>query len=89
MSLSAKLVTLLLKRGYMPKFNSRIAGALVLAAASVSSAQAALPTEVTAAFSAISTDATDLLATGWPVLIVVFGGMILMKLFKKVASKAT
>lgn len=54
-----------------------------------STAQAALPTAVDTAFTDFQANATALLDKGWPLLIAVFGGMVLMKLFKKVGSKAT
>lgn len=49
---------------------------------------AALPTEATAAFTALSTNATDVIAAIWPILALVTGGFALMKLFKKGASRA-
>lgn len=59
--------------------------ALMLAAAS---AQAALPAEATAAFSAISGNVTDVLAAMWPIVALATGGFVLVKLFKKGANKA-
>jgi len=53
------------------------------------SAHAALPPEATAAFTGISDDYTALAAVAWPVAGTVVGGMILLKLFKKMANKAT
>lgn len=53
------------------------------------SAHAALPAAVDTAFTDFQANATALLDKGWPLLIAVFGGMVLMKLFKKVGSKAT
>lgn len=53
------------------------------------SAHAALPTAVDTAFTDFQANATALLDKGWPLLIAVFGGMVLMKLFKKVGNKAT
>jgi len=52
-------------------------------------AQAALPTEAAAAFSTISTNVTDILASVWPIVATMTGGFVLIKLFKKGASKAT
>lgn len=48
-----------------------------------------LPTYVTEAFTKLSGQAEALIAAGWPVLILVFGGLTLMKLFKKFGNKAT
>lgn len=53
------------------------------------SAHAALPTAVDTAFTDFQANATALIDKGWPLLIAVFGGMVLMKLFKKVGNKAT
>jgi hypothetical protein len=52
-------------------------------------AQAVLPTEVTAAFTAVTTDGTGMISAGWPVLVAITGGLVLMGIFKKVISKAT
>lgn len=54
----------------------------------VSSAHAALPTEATAAFTAVSDNATAVLAAVWPIVGLVTGGFILIRLFKKGANKA-
>lgn len=67
-----------------------LAIALVPALLAVSSAShAALPVYITDAFTEMQTNATDLIAEAWPVLILVFGGLVLMKLFKKFANRAT
>lgn len=57
-----------------------VAFALV-AAAGV--ANAALPTEATAAFTAVSGNVTDIFAAIWPIIATVTGGFVLIKLFKK------
>jgi len=61
--------------------------AVGLMAVSVS-ANAALPTEATAAFTALSGNVTDILAAVWPIVTLAVGGFVLIKLFKKGASKA-
>lgn len=67
-----------------------LAIALVPALLAVSSAShAALPVYITDAFAEMKTNATDLIAEAWPVLILVFGGLVLMKLFKKFGNRAT
>lgn len=48
-----------------------------------------LPTYVTDAFATMTGQAEALISQAWPVLIVIFGGGILMKLFKKFGNKAT
>lgn len=60
----------------------------VLMSGVISSAHAALPTEATAAFSAISGNVTDVLAAMWPIVALATGGFVLVKLFKKGANKA-
>lgn len=61
-------------------------GALVLG--SIASAHAALPAEATAAFTTISGNVTDVFAVVWPIVAMVTGGFILIRLFKKGANKA-
>lgn len=76
----------------VPSFSRRGAGMSVAAVAALLasvSAHAALPTVVSDAITSFQTDTVSLINLGWPFLIAVFGGMLLMKLFKKVANKAT
>lgn len=54
-----------------------------------SASHAALPVYVTDAFASMQSDAADLMAQAWPVLIFIFGGFILMKMFKKFIGRAT
>lgn len=63
-----------------------VAGSLMLAAAA---AHAELPTAATAAFTTVASDAGAMLDAGWPVLVGITGGFVLMKLFKKVVSRAS
>ena len=60
-----------------------------LALGAVGSANAALPAIVGTSITSFQTDALALIDLGWPLLVAVFGGMVFMKLFKKVGSKAT
>lgn len=73
--------------------SARIKGLLAVAggvlAAASSSVFAAIPAEATAAITAMETDATAMVADGWPILVAVTGGLILMGVFKKVLSRAT
>jgi len=62
-------------------------GAAVLLASG--SAHAELPAPVAAAFTTIETNFTDLETAGWPVVATITGGLILIKLFKKFANRAT
>lgn len=73
----------------MQNIKTRAAVAATLAMGAFASAHAALPTAVDTAFTDFQANATALLDKGWPLLIAVFGGMVLMKLFKKVGNKAT
>ncbi len=52
-------------------------------------ANAALPTAATDAITAIQTDGTAMIEAGWPVAVAIFGGLIIIKLFKKVLTKVT
>lgn len=51
-------------------------------------AQAALPTEATAAFTSLTGYVTDIFAAIWPIIGLTVGGFALIKLFKKGASRA-
>lgn len=61
-----------------------VAGLTVVAG----SAHAALPTEATAAFTGLSGNVTDIFAAVWPIVAMVVGGFVLIKLFKKGANAA-
>jgi hypothetical protein len=50
-------------------------------------ANAALPTEATAAFTTLSTNVTDVLAATWPVFALSVGGFALFKLVKRGVGK--
>jgi hypothetical protein len=52
-------------------------------------AHAALPTPVSGFFTGLSTDFAELEGYAWPVLMVITGGFIWMKLAKRAANKAT
>lgn len=65
------------------------ANALAVGGAVVgTAAHAAVPTEATDALTALQTDGLSLIGSGWPVLGAIVGGLILMGIFKRVASKA-
>jgi hypothetical protein len=51
-------------------------------------ANAALPTDATAAFTAMSGNVTDIMAAVWPISIALTGGYFLLKHFKKGANRA-
>lgn len=63
--------------------------ALFAAAGASASASAALPTALTDAITAIQTDGAALIDAGWPVFVAITGGLIFMKLGKKVINRAT
>jgi len=65
----------------------RILVGSLIALASVG-AHAALPTEATAAFSALTGNVSDITTAVWPILASVVGAFALMKLFKKGTSRA-
>jgi len=60
----------------------------VMAAVGSVAAHAALPTEATAAFTALTTNVSDITSAVWPILASVVGAFALMKLFKKGAGRA-
>lgn len=65
-------------------------GAIIAASVGLATtAQAALPEGVTAAFTTVQTDAGSMIDAGWPVLVGITVGFVLMKLFKKVVSRAS
>lgn len=67
--------------------NKGAIGAAVFGLAS--SAFAALPAAATTAITTLETDAGSMVDSGWPILVAVTGGLILMGVFKKVLSRAT
>ena len=70
--------------------NRKSKGLLALALLSATgAANAALPTALTDALSSIQTDGTALIEAGWPVFVAITGGLILIKLGKKVIGKVT
>ena len=65
------------------------ATALVGSALAIGSASAEIPVEATTAITAVQTDGTAMIAAGWPVVAAIVGGLILIKLFKKVMGKVS
>ena len=65
------------------------AAALVGSALTIGSASAEIPPEATTAITAVQTDGTAMIAAGWPVVAAIVGGLILIKLFKKVMGKVS
>jgi hypothetical protein len=70
------------------KQNGVLAGVLAAGSMIASSAMAAVPTEVTTAFTSISDTAAGILALVWPIATAVTVGFVGLKLFKKGANKA-
>ncbi|MFZ2973583.1 MAG: major coat protein [Ferribacterium limneticum] len=62
-------------------------GVVVFSTVAAGAAQAALPTEATAAFTSIQSSVTEILAAIWPIVAAVTGGFVLIGLFKKGAGK--
>ena len=52
-------------------------------------ANAALPTAASDAITAVQTDGAAMITAGWPVAVAIVGGLVLIKLFKKVVGKVT
>jgi hypothetical protein len=65
-----------------------IASVLLVSIGVTGSAFAAVPAAATAAFTSIETDAAAMLDAGWPILLALTAGFVIMKLFKKVVNKA-
>lgn len=63
-----------------------IGGSVLMASAT---AHAELPAPVTAAFTQIETDFGEMETLAWGVAASVVGGLILIKLFKKLANRST
>lgn len=76
-------------KGAVRNAGKKVGAGLALIVFGMGSALAELPTEVTAAFTAVKTDGASMIALGWPVVTAVVGGLLLIKLFKKVASRST
>jgi len=72
----------------MNKLQQKLLAGSGLVTGMIASAHAALPTEATTAFTAISGNVTDVLAAMWPIVALATGGFVLVKLFKKGANKA-
>jgi len=53
------------------------------------SANAAVPAEASAALTSVVTDATALIAEGWPVIAAIVVSFVLFKIFKRVVSAST
>lgn len=70
-------------------FKSKVNTVVLAAAALVASGSAMAAGEATAAMTAISTEASALIADAWPIATTIVVAMISIKLFKKFANKAS
>lgn len=68
---------------------TKIAAALAAPVLLIGQAHAALPTEITTAFTSISDTVTGILALVWPIATTLVVGFVGLKLFKKGANKAS
>lgn len=64
-----------------------IATALAVAAAGIASAHAALPAAIATEFDKVQADGLALADLVWPILLALFGAVLLMKLAKRFGSK--
>jgi len=74
------------------KLQARVLGAVssvALLGLSAAGANAALPTAASDAITAVQTDGAAMITAGWPVAVAIVGGLVLIKLFKKVIGKVT
>lgn len=69
------------------KLLMKIGAGSALVAAGVSSAFAAVPTAVGTTLTSIQADGLELAELVWPVLLTLFGAVLLMKLAKRFGSK--
>lgn len=72
----------------MSKLQLKVVAVASMFVGSVGSAMAAVPAEVTTAFSSINDTATGILGLVWPIATAVTVGFVGLKLFKKGANKA-
>jgi len=71
----------------MKNFMKKIGGGVAAVVGMVGSAHAALPTAIGTELTSVQTDGLALADLVWPVLIALFGATLIMKLFKRFASK--
>ena len=69
------------------KISAPVAAAVAGSLALVGQAFAALPPSVSSAMTSIQTDGMALIDLAWPVVAALVGGFVLIKLFKRAASK--
>lgn len=76
-------------KGFLATKKAQISSGVVVGMAMVSgAANAALPTEATDMFTSITTDATSAINAGWPLMLAITGGLIVMGIVKKVLGRA-
>jgi len=73
------------------KLQSRVLGSVSVVSllGLAAGANAALPTAASDAITAVQTDGAAMITAGWPVAVAIVGGLVLIKLFKKVVGKVT
>jgi len=71
------------------RFKAKAAALVTASFGVVGSASATIPTEATAGITAVQTDGLAMISAGWPVVAAITGGLILIKLFKKVMGKVS
>lgn len=72
----------------LTRMKNAITGVVVTGLAMVSgTASAALPTAISTELAAVQVDALALADLVWPVVIAIFGAVVLFKLFKRFGSK--
>ncbi|WP_445619179.1 major coat protein [Kushneria sp. Sum13] len=67
----------------------KTAGIGALMVAGISAAHAELPAEASDAISQVGSDGAAMIAQAWGPVVSIVGGLVLIKLFKKVVSRAT
>ena len=69
------------------KLCAKIAGGASVLAAGIASAHAALPAAIATEFDKVQADGLALADLVWPILLALFGAVLLMKLAKRFGSK--
>lgn len=64
-----------------------VAGVAAVAVAGIGSAVAAIPAIVGTTLTGVQTDGLAMIDLVWPVVVTIFGGMLLINIFKRAGSK--
>jgi len=71
----------------LKKCGKAVAGATAVAVAGIGSAVAAIPAIVGTTLTGVQTDGLAMVDLVWPVVVTIFGAMLLINIFKRAGSK--